>query len=71
MREDISPEEWAIWRDDKVTRAFLAVISNHREEAIRALAYGHYTSPTRQNIAVGAINAYTHVLDAKYEQGTD
>ncbi len=69
MQEEITAEEWAIWRDEKVTRMFFEVISQHREEAIKALAYGHYTSPTKQQIVVGAINAYTHVLDAKYQEG--
>lgn len=64
---DINSEDWAIWRNDKVTQAFLAAISDKREEAIKVLAYANYP-PSREKIIVGAINAYTHVLEAKYEE---
>ena len=65
---DISSEEWSIWRSDKVTMAFLEAINNKREDAIKVLAYANYP-PSREKILVGAINAYTHVLEAKYEEG--
>lgn len=65
---DITSEEWAIWRTDKITQAFFESISEKREDAIKVLAYANYP-PSREKILVGAINAYTHVLEAKYVEG--
>lgn len=65
---DITAADWLAWRDLPMTRMFFETIENKREEAIRVLAYGNYAgSPGKQSIMVGAINAYTHVLDAKFE----
>lgn len=64
---EITQEDWAIWKADKVTQRFMEVILNHREEALRVLAQGHISSFAKQNIMIGAINAYTNVLDVQYD----
>lgn len=65
---EINSEDWAIWRNDKVTQAFFDAISTRREEAIKVLAYANYP-PSKEKIVIGSINAYTHMLEAKFEEG--
>lgn len=65
---EITKEDWAQWRDNPVTRSFFGLIAQRREEAIEQLAFGNTTSPSKQNILVGAVNAYTHILKTDYHE---
>lgn len=66
---EITKEEWAVWKENPVTRRFFQMIADRREEAIQHLAYGHNSgSMSKQNIVVGAINAYTHILGTRFEE---
>lgn len=67
--EEVSKEEWEAWREHPVTRRVFRMISDRREEAIQYLAFGgSANSMSKQNITVGAINAYTHILSMRYQE---
>ena len=69
MPVEITKDDWDQWRESEVTRKFFQMISERREEAIQYLAFGGGAgSSSKQNITVGAINAYTHILGTRYEE---
>lgn len=69
MEQELTKEEWIQWREHPVTRRVFDLIANRREEAIQYLAYGgSANSMSKQNITVGAINAYTHILSMRFEE---
>lgn len=67
MPVEISKEEWAMWRENEVTKRVFGMIAERREEAIEHLAFGTATNTLKQNITIGAINAYTHILNMRFE----
>jgi hypothetical protein len=69
LEAEITKSEWSQWREHPVSKLFFKTISEKREEAIKVLAYGTNSGSTsKTNILVGAINAYTHILDAEFEE---
>lgn len=70
--EEVTKEEWEAWREHPVTRRVFNMIAQRREEAIQYLAFGgSANSMSKQNITVGAINAYTHILGMRFDEETN
>ncbi len=65
----IDKEQWASWREHPVTEYFFKAISDRREEEIAKLAYGVYQDEKKQDIALGMVGAFTHIMNATYEEG--
>jgi hypothetical protein len=65
---DLTKEDWVQWLDNPVTKALFSMITERREEFIAQLAYGNVTSSRKQDITIGAINAYTHILGMRFEE---
>lgn len=66
--QELTREDWVQWLESPVTKSFFNMIAERREETIAQLAYGNITSSSRKDIAVGAINAYTHILGVRFEE---
>lgn len=65
--EQISKEEWNNWREHPITEHFFQMLKDRREDLIEMLAYGNIESPKKQDITLGAVGAYTHILNVNYE----
>lgn len=65
--QETNKEEWLSWFDLPVTQEVFRKVRERREEVIQKLAYGGVTDPKQQDIALGAIGAYTHLLEISYE----
>lgn len=63
----VTPDEWATWRNNPVTRAFLNVVHEMREEGIAELTSGiHSEDVGKTHLVIGKINAMNSVLNVDF-----
>lgn len=65
---ELNKEQWAEWRNNPVTQHFFEVVKSKREEVIQRLAFGAVTEEKQQDISLGAVGAYTHILNVEFEE---
>ena len=66
---ELTKEQWAEWRSHPATEYFFDAVKQRREEEIAKLAYGVYQDNKKQDLALGMVGAFTHIMNATYEEG--
>ena len=63
---ELTKEQWEEWRSHPITEYFFEKIKERREEEIERLSFGTYLESKKQDIALGAVGAYTHIMNAEF-----
>jgi hypothetical protein len=67
MPNEISKDQWADWKQHPCTQVFFSIVNSKREEYIQFLSQGGFSnSISKQNLALGSINAYTHMMNVEF-----
>lgn len=67
----VTPDEWATWRNNPVTRAFMNVVLEMREEGINELVSGvHSEDVGKTHLVIGKVNAFNSVLNVEFVEDT-
>lgn len=66
--EQVTKEQWLSWKEHPITEHFFEMLRSRREDIIEMLAYGNVENPKKQDIMLGAVGAYTHVLGITFTE---
>jgi len=63
----VTPEDWAAWKSNSVTKLFLSEVLSLREEGLEELAAGVHTMDiNRTHLLIGKLNAFTAILQMDF-----
>lgn len=67
--EPVTKEDWAMWKDHKVTQVFFQKLAELREYGIKELGSGVHTDDVaRTYLCIGKVNAINAILESDFQE---